>query len=156
MNVKDVKALIIDIPIWCCRNMSNKYFGTILKIYAPELALHHFYILRYLDEFGHQFISEISDGLGIPKSQMTASSNKLIEYGYITRSSDPQDRRKIVLILTPKGHELIANINQEIDQEVENALKLLSQDEIIELGKGLAVYKKLCQSYQEVDNGKRI
>jgi len=110
-----------------------------------NLSQHHLAILNLLDENKSLVISDFVETLSITKPQMTASADKLIELGYINRKNDDKDRRKIYLSITPKGTEIISDINHNIDAEIDKNLAELSEAELIKLGEGLKVLKKLCE-----------
>ena len=53
----------------------------------------------------HQTLNQqlLADRLGIDKSQVTRLVNRLEERGYITRETDPRDRRAKLITSTPKA-----------------------------------------------------
>jgi len=144
MNDSEIKKLLIDTPTRICRNMSQKFIGTILKDLPVNLSQHHLAILNLLDENKSLVISEFVETLSITKPQMTASADKLVEMGYIERNNDIKDRRKIYLSITKKGKEIISSINNNIDIEMEKNLAKLSDSELTKLKDGLKVLQKLC------------
>lgn len=145
MSNSEIKKLLIDVPITMCRNMSQKFISSILRDLPVNLSQHHLAILNLLDENKSLVISDFVETLSITKPQMTASADKLIELGYINRKNDDKDRRKIYLSITPKGTEIISDINHNIDAEIDKNLAELSEAELTKLGEGLKVLKKLCE-----------
>lgn len=145
MDNTEIKKLLIDIPIKMCRNMSQIFISSILRDLPVNLSQHHLAILNLLDENKSLVISDFVETLSIPKPQMTASADKLIELGYINRKNDDKDRRKIYLSITQKGTEIISNINQNIDTEIDKNLAKLPESELDKLGEGLKILKKLCE-----------
>jgi len=85
--------------------MSNEFVNTILKDLKINFTQHHFMILKLVGENKRLFVTEIVDILSITKSQMTALVDKLIRLGYISRTNDIDDRRKIYLSLSDEGGE---------------------------------------------------
>ncbi len=51
---------------------------------------------------------EISDGLGIAKSAVTKTVDRLEERGLVVRERDPGDRRTVYGALSPEGNEVFA------------------------------------------------
>lgn len=58
---------------------------------------------------GHRLrMVEISEALGIAKSAVTKTVDRLEERGLLVRERDPGDRRAVNATLSPEGHELFA------------------------------------------------
>ena len=144
MNNREIKRLLLDIPIKLCRNMNNEFIKPILKDLKIDFSLQHFMILKLLQDNKHLYVTEFADRLGITKSQMTALVDKLITMGYVNRINDIDDRRKIYLSVTKNGAEITSNINQSIDNQINNQLIKLTQEELEALGNGLMILQKLC------------
>ncbi|PLS08011.1 MarR family winged helix-turn-helix transcriptional regulator [Neobacillus cucumis] len=61
-------------------------------------------ILEYLFMYQHPLtIKQISEGLNVPKQQMTDLVKRLMEQGYITKSQNKEDKRSFVIELTENG-----------------------------------------------------
>jgi DNA-binding MarR family transcriptional regulator len=71
---------------------------------APTVSLQQFRALTVLHEHGPQNAATVADALGIARSTMTRLANRLVRDGLVDRSSDPADRRAVVLSLTRRGH----------------------------------------------------
>lgn len=152
MSRGNLKETLINIPARFCRNMSYQFIRNVLETHSPDLSPHHFMILRFLSESGRLYMTEIVDSLAISRPQMTASADKLISLGYVSRVPDANDRRKINLVITERGKTLIEQINMEIGQRIDEVLLRLSPQEIVVLEKGLEVFKKLCALCTEMNN----
>jgi len=139
-----LEELLIVIPTQMCRNMNQRFINYILKDISKEIAKHHFMILKILQEKEKLYVSEIVHMLGITKSQMTVSVDKLIKLGYVERLLDPHDRRKIFIILTKEGIFITEKIYKRIKERFYEDLKELSGQEMDDLERGLKVLVKLC------------
>ena len=53
-------------------------------------------------------VVEISDGLGVAKSAVTKTVDRLEQRGLVVRERDPDDRRTVYGALTPEGHEVFS------------------------------------------------
>jgi DNA-binding MarR family transcriptional regulator len=156
MSRDNLKETLINIPTRFCRKMSYQFIQNVLEAHTTDLSPHHFMILRFLSESGRSYMTEMVDSLTISRPQMTASADKLISLGYVSRVSDDNDRRKIYLVITERGKTLVGQINREIGQRVDEVLLRLSSQEIVVLEKGLEVFEKLCAFCAEMDNEKRF
>jgi DNA-binding MarR family transcriptional regulator len=75
-------------------------------------------------------MSYYSEKMMIPKSNLTVISDKLIKEGFVERSFDTEDRRVIILALTPKGEEYINENFERIRKGMTERLNSLNNDDI--------------------------
>lgn len=144
INNTELKKLLLAVPIKICRNMDHQFVKSILKDLQLNISQQHFMILKLLETHEHLYISEFVEKLNITKPQMTSLLDKLIELDFISRTSDQNDRRKIVVTTTQSGEKLLTTINKAIDIQLDNYLVELNQEELSALENGLKVLKKLC------------
>lgn len=85
--------------------------------------------------------SEISDDLAVTRANISNLLNSLEKAGRIQRNFDPTNRRRILVNLTPEGHEIIVQVwpiyEQTITQNVGNKLSLEEQNQLATLLKKL-------------------
>ena len=143
-QINRIEEMLMIIPTRMCRNMDQRFVNFILKDISKELAKHHFMILKMLQEKKKFYVTEIVQMLGITKSQMTASVDKLLKLGYVERWTDTTDRRKIYVSITKDGKQISDKINARIKERFNEDIKVLSQNELNELEKGLKVLNKFC------------
>ena len=124
--------------------MNKRFVSFILKDLSKELAKHHFMILKMLQEKEKFYVTEIVQMLGITKSQMTTSVDKLLKLGYVERWADTSDRRKIYVSITKDGNKITEEINTRIKERFYEDIKVLSQSELNDLEKGLKVLSTFC------------
>ncbi|MCK5425276.1 MAG: MarR family transcriptional regulator [Emcibacter sp.] len=67
---------------------------------------------------------KLGETLDMDQVQVTRALNKLLENGYVSRRTDPRDRRKVILNLSKNGAEVYQSI-VEMAKELEG--KLLDQ-----------------------------
>lgn len=60
--------------------------------------------------------SVMADDLLVTRQTITTLCSSLEKEGYIQRQISPEDRRRILVTLLPKGQELVDRINQIIDE----------------------------------------
>jgi DNA-binding MarR family transcriptional regulator len=143
MNHAEIKKMFIDIPTKLCRTMSLTIINGIISDFPDGFSKNHLTVVRLLDENGRMYITEIVDIVGITKPQMTATADKLIKMGLVTRENDNYDRRKIFLSLTPEGAQWAVKVNQNIDVIVDKLLSDFTENEIAELAIGLKAFNKI-------------
>jgi len=101
-------------------------------------------ILKQLEENKKLYVTEFVEKLSITKPQMTSLLDKLSAMGYITRTNDIDDRRKIYISATREGEATTIKINTAIDNHIDNRLVRLTPVEIDTLESGLLMLQKFC------------
>jgi DNA-binding MarR family transcriptional regulator len=66
-----------------------------------------YYILKTLEQKGNQSLTEISDRLFFKKNTLSQLLDRMVNDHLIERNADTDDRRKIILSLTPRGQEVL-------------------------------------------------
>ncbi len=143
-QITRIEEMLMVIPTKMCRNMNQRFVNFILKDISKELARHHFMILKMLQENEKFYVTEIVHSLGITKPQMTASVDKLLKLGFIEREADTKDRRKIFISLTKEGSLITEKISIRIKERFHEDIKVLTQNDLDELERGLKVLNKFC------------
>lgn len=95
-------------------------------------------VMRALDaaDAGRIRMGELSAALGVTARNVTTIVDGLEREGLVARMPDPQDRRAILLALTPKGQEHIASVHAMHYQTAERffaALDTAEHDELLRL-----------------------
>ncbi len=88
-------------------------------------------IPRFEQEQNHEevFASDIAEALNVSKPNITNLVNSLTSKGLIEQSKNPQDRRRKILEITPKGKEVLEAIETKRTQANEKLLADLSYRE---------------------------
>jgi DNA-binding MarR family transcriptional regulator len=110
-----------------------RYYGQRYKLSAPEWRT-----MAVLGQSGAMSANSVIAQTTMDKVRVSRAVAKLLKTGYITRDADPEDRRRAILALTPKGMEIyrqIVPLVQDIEAEL---LKLLSAAEHAGLDTALA------------------
>ncbi len=125
-----------------------------LASYHKGLAEHHMVIMKFVEVEGRPHISEISEFSKISKAQMTSSIDKLILLGMVAREPDPDDRRKICIVLTEKGRSAVAQLDAIINERMKESLSQLSD---LELKKTAEALKYLVTTFEKlIHTGKNL
>ena len=86
-----------------------------------DINLETFTFLHYIYQNENQTQQDLSNHFLRDKSIILRQVNTLIENRYVTRITDKSDRRKKILMLTSKGHEVLQN-SKKLSREVSNEL----------------------------------
>lgn len=139
-----LKKLLVEIPVKLCRSMNNEFIKSILKDLKIDLSPQHYMILKLLEENKQLYVTEFVEKLSITKPQMTSLIDKLSEMGYVNRTNDVHDRRKIYISATKDGERITSKINFTIDNQIDDRLVKLTGKEIDTLKNGLLMLQKFC------------
>jgi DNA-binding MarR family transcriptional regulator len=94
-----------------------------------DVPRHGAFVLGAVSATGSQ-MSQIIDWLGISKQAAGQVVDTLVTRGYLERSPDPDDRRRMSLTLTERG-ELAATVSRAASGHVQDALiKLVGQKDL--------------------------
>lgn len=67
-------------------------------------------VLRFLHHEGDRTQSEMSKAFGLDPSTLVPVVDALEEQGYVQRTRDPNDRRRMPIALTDAGREMVASL----------------------------------------------
>ena len=103
------------------------------------LSAHQAGILDHLDAVEPTTLNALADHMGVTAGTMSVAVDRLVRQGYVRRSRDPRDRRRLTLRLTEAGVR-IKSMQSVLDPAlVHNVLARLAPAERAEGLRGLAV-----------------
>jgi DNA-binding MarR family transcriptional regulator len=111
------------------------------KELAPgNVSFPQFFLLAYLDQKEVLTMSAIAQKMGHTTAAASGLVARLENLGYLVRSVAPQDRRKVMVCITPKGSALVRRIREEM---VGNLMKLMGHLTPDEQKSWLHIYSKI-------------
>jgi DNA-binding MarR family transcriptional regulator len=87
-------------------------------------------------------LSELAVRHAVSLPTMSNSISVLVERGWVNRVSSLDDRRQVLLELTPDGRAVLVEIKSRAEARVAEALEKLSSDDLASLSAGLAVLEQ--------------
>lgn len=75
--------------------------------------------------------SKMADRMNILRQSATSIADHFEQKGYITRHTHPNDRRKILLVITPKGEQLTDKMLMTFRDYHDRISSLFTQEEIV-------------------------
>jgi DNA-binding MarR family transcriptional regulator len=85
--------------------------------------------LASIENHGPMTPSELADRERVKRPTATRLIGNLEENGYVTRTSDPSDRRSSLIAVTPEGRELMRTLRTRKDAYLAQRLRKLSAEE---------------------------
>jgi DNA-binding MarR family transcriptional regulator len=117
------------------------------KELAPgNVSFPQFFLLAALDHKEVLTMSAIAQKMGHTTAAASGLVARLENLGYVVRSSALEDRRKVMVCITPKGSALVRRIREEM---VGNLMKMMGHLTVPEQKAWLQIYSKiynLCQT----------
>ena len=139
----------IDKIIRSLRELNQAFFQATRK-YAEESGITHiqFFALRLLKQYPMIGLSELAIHMRASPSTVSGVVERLVQANLIMRERPEQDRRSLVLRLSPQGEELLAGTEARImerlsplldipDEDIEHMLKVHQQM--------IQILKKICE-----------
>jgi len=97
------------------------------ELFKGKITLPQFLVLALLHKEGEAKMSDLAASLKVTTPAMTGISDRLVRYGYISRSNDLKDRRITKVKLTAKGLDLVKRIDEQRQQMIINIFGKISQ-----------------------------
>ena len=137
------------------RAVSNDFIEMLVLIHrqfyrgmTTPVPLNQFAVLMVLRVEEPASPKVIGDSPHIAKQQMTSITEKLDQNGFITRATDPDDRRRLLISLTPAGMQVLENQNDFVRQRFLKSLKGLAEEEQAELARSIMTLSHYIEKMQ--------
>jgi DNA-binding MarR family transcriptional regulator len=102
--------------------------------------------LGYLVREGSGTIGRLSEYERVKPPSMNRTVNRLEEAGYVRRTADAGDGRKVVVVPTQRGVELVAETRRRRDAWLHQRLRTLSPEERTTLAEAARILRELADS----------
>jgi DNA-binding MarR family transcriptional regulator len=104
-----------------------KLFGThVLRRY--HLSMGQALAMHRIEDAGGLRLSALADGLGISRPAVSALVSSLEAQGWVRRGRSPDDRRGVVVRLTPRALRLLVTFDRELERAVRSATRSLPRE----------------------------
>lgn len=139
--LKDAKKVILNVMY--TQNVVNDKFNEILKPY--DLSGEQYNVLRILrgQKGNPANMCIIQERMLAKNSNTTRLIDKLLLKDLVTRNVCPDNRRKIEVLITQKGLDLLNELDPKVDEHEKLFANNLTEDEITLLNTLLEKYRTL-------------
>jgi DNA-binding MarR family transcriptional regulator len=125
-------------PLWhATRTLTHLVAVDELKITPSQ-----FHTLRRIPT-GKGSVSDLADCMNLSRPNVSRTVDELVQNSLVQRKRDPDDRRNVILSLTPKGISLIKTLHEKIGERMIERFTILDEGEINELRRGLYALQKI-------------
>jgi DNA-binding MarR family transcriptional regulator len=138
-DAEKLSHIILDLQRCFVLHLSNEL--------APgNVSFPQFFLLAYLDRKEVLTMSAIAQKMGHTTAAASGLVARLENLNLVVRSSAREDRRKVMVCITPKGSEMVRRIREQVVGNLMKMMALLTPDE---QKAWLQIYSKIydyCQS----------
>ncbi|SOD73141.1 MarR family transcriptional regulator [Jatrophihabitans sp. GAS493] len=92
------------------------------------VTLTQFRTLVVLDSHGELNLNGLAEILDVNSSTAMRMIDKLLSAGLVTRSDDPENRRRVILALTPAGRALVRRVTTKRRKEITRIVSRMAPD----------------------------
>ena len=85
--------------------------------------------LLFISNHGATTTGKLAAVLKVTPTNMTGVVDRLLEKNLITRTTNPDDRRELVLRMTPSGEELVTELRQKRKERMAELFNRLTDEE---------------------------
>jgi len=121
----------------------------------PSLSIPQFRALGFLDRNPGACLSELSDHLGIARPTASTIVGRLVQRHLVVRTDDPQERRRIVLRLTPDGAQLLRQARSATRAWIATLLTDFSEESLQHMAAGLTLMGGAFKAREASDGARR-
>ncbi|MCI2237567.1 MarR family transcriptional regulator [Paenibacillus sp. TRM 82003] len=104
------------------------------------MTLPQYRVLVLVATRGPQRSGDLAVELGVHPSTLTRTVDRLVGGGWVRRTSNPANRREVLVEATGTGRELVEDVTAHRRREVATVLERLAPDERARVGEGLALF----------------
>jgi DNA-binding MarR family transcriptional regulator len=115
-----------------------------------QVSFPQFFLLGLIHSSNDMSMSEIANRMGHTTAAATGLVDRLENLGYVQRSHDPVDRRKVLVAITPKGVTLVRLIRDDIVKNLSSMMERLTPGE---QRSWLEIYEKIFAYCQQKGEG---
>lgn len=108
-----------------------------------NLSLPQLRALVYLRDQPGASASGMAEYLGVTRATASTTIERLVQRELITRTDDPQERRRVVLNLTEAGHRQLEQASTIAQERVAEALAGLSPSRLRRINEGLLLLQSV-------------
>jgi len=137
----DAKKIVLNIMV--TQNVVTEKFNEVLKPY--DLSGEQYNVLRILrgQKGNPANMCVIQERMIAKNSNTTRLIDKLLLKNLVTREVCPENRRKIEVLITEKGLELLEELDPKVLENEKLFAENLNQKELVELNTLLEKYRNL-------------
>src|SRR6476646_8901586 len=93
------------------------------------ISLTQLFVLQQLSELPAESLNVLAERTATHQSSVSVVVRRLVDRGYVTRTTSTTDKRRIEIGLTPEGRKLLEDAPSTIQTQLVNALRQMGRDD---------------------------
>jgi MarR family transcriptional regulator, lower aerobic nicotinate degradation pathway regulator len=93
------------------------------------ISLAQLFVLQQLAERPADSLNELAERTATHQSSVSVVVRRLVDRGYVTRTTSPTDKRRIEIDVTPTGRSLLDDAPTTIQTQLVTSLRSMSRDD---------------------------
>jgi DNA-binding MarR family transcriptional regulator len=132
---------------------NNRTISRVIHKYDPkpwmdlDLTIAQVKSLFFIADTGSVNFSALAAALRVTKSNVTGIIDRLVQDGLVSRTEKPEDRRMLMLQLTPKGEELVNLLRDRRIEQISAMLQKFTVEDLEIIARGQELLAKAAQEY---------
>jgi DNA-binding MarR family transcriptional regulator len=106
---------------------------------APSLSVPQFRVLTFLSRRPGAPLSSVAEHLGVARSTASAMVDRLVRRKLVSRTTHPEERRSVVLTLTPAGTQHLQHVRAAASTRMAKVLAGLPAADLLQATQGLTL-----------------
>ena len=102
-----------------------------------DLPRHQLRALFIVDKHGPLSVGRLAQDTGASLASASSLADRLVRSGYLERQPDPADRRRVLLVVTRLGHEVVERLEARFHERFDRLVGAMSPDGRASLEAGL-------------------
>ena len=138
----------LDAVIGAVLRATQAFVGLALRSLSAagaSITLPQYRMLVTLDTKGDQNVRKLAAELGVDRSTATRMCNRLVDAGLIDRTTDPSDRRAVVISLTAPGRSVATAVAEARRENVARLLQSVPPSRRVQLVDLLGEFAELAE-----------
>jgi DNA-binding MarR family transcriptional regulator len=119
---------------------------------APSLSVPQLRVLTFLHHVPGAPLASVTEHLGVSRSTASAIVDRLVRRKLVNRTEDPQERRCVVLTLTPAGVQHLQQAREATSTRLAKVLAGLSAADLLHVTAGLTMLRR---AFEEITAARR-
>jgi DNA-binding MarR family transcriptional regulator len=112
----------------------------------PILSVPQLRAMLFLKRHPGDCLSNLAEHLGVTKPTASATVDKLVQRGFVSRWDHPQERRRHVLTLTESGMAILHQAREATRASLAKELANLSEEKLFKLLEGMTLLAEVFQT----------
>ncbi len=133
----DINTALNDVLVKLFRNINTIEEQSMRTGEYKDVTANDMHVIEAIGMDGQKNMTTVAKALRVTTGTLTIAVNSLVKKGYVDRTRSEEDRRVVLISLTPKGKEAFLHHRSFHEKMIESIVEQLSEEEKQVLEKAL-------------------